>query len=140
MKKHLSVLLGFALVVLSFGCGTIMYPQREGQRGGRIDAGVAVMDGIGLLFFILPGVVAFAVDFANGTIYLPPGAPPYPPFPPYGIRERRFSPAGDEKAAVEAAVLAETGRRVDLAGDDVRVVPAKSPDELPALFAAAARP
>jgi hypothetical protein len=27
---------------------------------------------IGLLFFIIPGVVAYAVDFSNGTIYLPP--------------------------------------------------------------------
>ena len=32
---------------------------------------MAVLDGIGLLFFILPGVIAFAVDFSNGTIYLP---------------------------------------------------------------------
>ena len=32
---------------------------------------MAVLDGIGLLFFIIPGVIAFAVDFSNGTIYLP---------------------------------------------------------------------
>ena len=28
------------------------------------------MDGIGLLFFILPGVIAYAVDFTTGCIYL----------------------------------------------------------------------
>ena len=53
------------------GCGTLMYPERRGQRGGSMDAGVAILDGIGLLFGIIPGVIAFAVDFSNGTIYLP---------------------------------------------------------------------
>lgn len=32
-----------------------------------------ILDGIGLLFFLVPGVIAFAVDFSNGTIYLPGG-------------------------------------------------------------------
>ena len=52
-------------------CGYIMYPERKGQKGGKIDAGVAVLDGIGLLFFIIPGIVAYAVDFSTGCIYLP---------------------------------------------------------------------
>lgn len=52
-------------------CGTILYPERKGQVGGQIDAGVAALNGIGLLFFLVPGVIAFAVDFNNGTIYLP---------------------------------------------------------------------
>lgn len=29
------------------------------------------MDAIGLFFFIIPGVIAFAVDFSTGAIYLP---------------------------------------------------------------------
>lgn len=53
------------------GCGTILYPDRRGQTGGRIDVGVALLDAIGLLFFIIPGVIAFAVDFSTGAIYLP---------------------------------------------------------------------
>ncbi|MBV0933311.1 hypothetical protein [Marinobacterium weihaiense] len=56
------------------GCGTIMHPERKGQTSGRIDPGVAVLDGLGLLFFFVPGVIVFAVDFSNGTIYLPGGA------------------------------------------------------------------
>lgn len=59
----------FALQVAS--CGYFMYPERRGQRGGRIDPAVAILDGLGLLLFIIPGVIAFAVDFTNGTIYLP---------------------------------------------------------------------
>ncbi len=67
---------GIAMLILSLvlsGCGTIMHPERKGQISGRIDPGVAVLDGLGLLFFFVPGVIAFAVDFSNGTIYLPGG-------------------------------------------------------------------
>ena len=32
-----------------------------------------MLDGIGLLLFIIPGVIAFAVDFSTGAIYLPGG-------------------------------------------------------------------
>ncbi len=55
-------------------CGVILYPERKGQVNGRIDPAIAVLDGIGLLFFIVPGVIAFAVDFATGAIYLPGSA------------------------------------------------------------------
>ena len=60
-------------MVLSFsGCGTILYPERSGQdKGGKLDVGIVLLDGIGLFFFIVPGVVAYAVDFTSGTIYLP---------------------------------------------------------------------
>jgi hypothetical protein len=61
------------LIFLLMGCGTILYPKRIGQKGGNIDAGVAVMDGLCILLFVIPGIVAFIVDFSNGTIYLPGG-------------------------------------------------------------------
>ncbi len=60
-----------ALITTTSACGTLMHPERKGQTGGRIDAGVAVLNGVGLLFFFIPGVIAYAVDFSNGTIYLP---------------------------------------------------------------------
>jgi len=61
------------LLIQQVGCGTILYPSRRGQRSGNLDVGVAVMDGIGLFFFIIPGVIAYAVDFSTGAIYLPGG-------------------------------------------------------------------
>ena len=63
----ISALLIFQLT----GCGTLLYPERRGQMSGRLDAGVVILDALGLLFFIIPGIIAFAVDFGNGTIYLP---------------------------------------------------------------------
>ncbi|WP_280337994.1 hypothetical protein [Salinicola acroporae] len=59
------------LILSLAGCGTLFYPERKGQLQGRIDPGVAIADGLGLLLFIIPGVIAYAVDFSNNTIYLP---------------------------------------------------------------------
>lgn len=53
------------------GCGYIMHPERRGQTGGQVDATVAIMDGVGVLLFVVPGVIAFIVDFSTGAIYLP---------------------------------------------------------------------
>lgn len=55
------------------GCGTILHPERKGQPAGQIDWKIAALDGLGLLMFFVPGVIAFAVDFNNGAIYLPSG-------------------------------------------------------------------
>lgn len=65
--------LATGLLVQLTACGTILHPERKGQKSGQIDPAIAIFDGIGLLFFFLPGVIAFAVDFSNGTIYLPGG-------------------------------------------------------------------
>jgi len=62
-----------ACAFLLQACGTILYPERKGQIDGRIDVGVALLDGLGLLLFLVPGVIAFAVDFSTGAIYLPGG-------------------------------------------------------------------
>ena len=65
-----SLFVGVSIVALS-GCGTMFYPERKGQLSGDVDPVVAIANGVGLLFFIVPGVIAYAVDFSNGTIYLP---------------------------------------------------------------------
>lgn len=73
MKKTLTIVISAIFIANVVGCGTIIYPERKGQIDGRIDLGVVALDAIGLLFFFIPGIVAFAVDFSNGTIYLPGG-------------------------------------------------------------------
>jgi hypothetical protein len=55
------------------GCGTIFYPERVHQpHSNDLDWKVVAFDGLGLLLFFVPGVIAFVVDFATGAIYLPP--------------------------------------------------------------------
>lgn len=80
------MVLGITITALA-GCGTLFHPERKGQVGGRIDPAIAFANGVGLLFFIVPGVVAYAVDFSNGTIYLP---------------------RSDDAASVESLLLDET--------------------------------
>ena len=40
MMYVLKMLMCAVLITQMAGCGTIMYPQRRGQRGGKIDAGL----------------------------------------------------------------------------------------------------
>ena len=133
ITKVLICSLGAALIIQSVGCGTIMYPQRKGQKAGQIDVAVAALDAVGLLFFIVPGVIAFAVDFNNGTIYLPKAGK--------GLLNRndlqkvRFDPRGDAKADVEKIIRQRTGLDIRLGGPSVEAFHLKSVDELPARFA-----
>jgi hypothetical protein len=53
----LTVCLAFLLA----SCGTVLYPERRGQPAGRLDVGVIALDGLGLLLFLVPGVIAYAV-------------------------------------------------------------------------------
>ncbi len=76
LPKMICLGLCFALILQLAGCGTIIYPERRGQTHGQIDPGIAVLDALGLLLFIIPGVIAFAVDFSTGAIYLQPGQKP----------------------------------------------------------------
>jgi hypothetical protein len=77
IQKRISFLV-CVLFFVQVGCGTILYPERRGQptptvdRLEQVDPLVVVLDGILLFAFIVPGVVAFGVDFATGAIYLPP--------------------------------------------------------------------
>lgn len=71
-KSVFGIIVMFLVTQLA-ACGTLMYPERRGQKAGEIDVKVAVLDGIGLLFCIIPGVVAYIVDFSTGAIYLPAG-------------------------------------------------------------------
>jgi hypothetical protein len=69
----LCVTLSVVLITQLYGCGTLIYPERRGQKTGKVDVGIALLDALWLLVFIVPGVVAFAVDFTTGAIYLPGG-------------------------------------------------------------------
>lgn len=131
----------FALSFQMAACGTILYPERKGQRDGRLDIGVVLLDGIGLLFFIIPGVIAYAVDFSNGTIYLPGTS-------------RRAQKAGPDLRDLKAVkfdvkhytpdslrdiIRKETGYDLDWRDQRLLAVKLKSKGEIPACFAQAAQ-
>lgn len=89
-------------------CGYLLHPERRGQTGGRIDMGVAVLDGVGLLLFLVPGIIAFAVDFSSGCIYLPGGA--FSAIPDNDeIRIIQVDPAELNEETIKNIIIRETG-------------------------------
>lgn len=122
IMKILVIFLVAAVTLQVASCGYLMYPERRGQKSGRIDPAVAILDGLGLLLFIIPGVVAFAVDFTNGTIYLPSGKRSSLQAPDHekmlGIQ---IAPDKLNKCGIEAAVEGQIGRSISLDAENVRV-------------------
>uniref|UniRef100_A0A1I8AIZ8 YceK/YidQ family lipoprotein n=1 Tax=Steinernema glaseri TaxID=37863 RepID=A0A1I8AIZ8_9BILA len=62
-----------ALLTQLTACGTLFFPDRRGQIEGKVDPVIVALDAIGILFYVIPGLIAFGVDFATGAIYLPGG-------------------------------------------------------------------
>ena len=133
LVKTLYMVVCVVLIVQLAGCGTLMYPERRGQRGGRIDAGVAVLDGIGLLLFIIPGIIAYAVDFSNGTIYLP--GTYRSSLDLKDIKQIKFDPKNYTNTTIEKVIKEETGYTVELNQDNMKISRLKSIDEMMARFA-----
>jgi hypothetical protein len=74
MKTITGILLSLLLVLPFSSCGTLMFKERQGQpHQSSLDPNVVIMDSLGLLLFVLPGLVAFGVDFSTQAIYLPEG-------------------------------------------------------------------
>ena len=127
----------FVCAVFTFqlmGCGTLMYPERRGQRGGHLDVGVTVLDAIGLLFFIIPGVIAFAVDFSNGTIYLPEHRV-LSSLNIKDFKEVKFDPKHYSLASIEKIIKNETGCTVKLDQENIRISKLKSVNDMLVQFA-----
>lgn len=133
LSKTFNILICSVLVFQLVGCGTIMYPDRKGQKSGKIDAGVAVLDGIGLLFFLIPGIIAFAVDFNNGTIYLPGTS--RSSLELNHIKQVKFDPKHTTWAGVERIIKEETSLTVKLDQSNMRITKLKSTKDMTDQFA-----
>lgn len=117
LKKMILLTISAFFLWGTISCGTLIYPERRGQTSGRIDPGVAILDGVGLLVFIIPGLIAYAIDFSTGAIYLP------------GTHKKSEGETGVKVVLaksrdwedVAAAVKQVTGRQLDLADPDLRI-------------------
>ena len=103
------------------GCGTIFWPERKGQPPGPLDPKVVILDALGLLLFFIPGVIAFAVDFNNGTIYLPPGEHANSGGSRSRWKKVRMSSRQPTADQLEKQVSAETGKEIQLRPGTYRV-------------------
>lgn len=98
-------------------CGTLFYPDRRGQIDGRIDPAIAVANAVGLLFYVIPGLIAFGIDFATGAIYLPDDN--YS-MAPEKLQEAIGADGEIDQTKLKAIIESETGRSLPL--DDPRLV------------------
>jgi hypothetical protein len=113
--KYLPKCLLVMLALITTSCGTLLYPERRGQPAGRLDAGVVALDAVGLLCFLIPGVIAFAVDFADGTIYLPPDRVPCASSADWQhLQKIQVAPADLTAQRLEAIVGEQTGQPIRL--------------------------
>ena len=110
------VVVSIVLITQLYGCGTINYPERRGQTGGTVDGGTAILDALWLLAFIIPGVVAFVVDFSTGAIYFPKGSKRSSAPDETGKRTVvRVDPRNLDEKKIKEVVMKETGlKELDL--------------------------
>lgn len=136
LRKTVPLILAATVALNSTSCGTLLYPERRGQPRGVIDPGVLLLDAVGLIFFVVPGIVAFVVDFSTGAIYLPPTYPlgPAGPLSQAGFRREDMVQVNLDKdeltqAKIEQAVSQRTGKPVSLAPGRFRASPMSDLDE-----------
>ncbi|GAB61511.1 MAG: polyribonucleotide nucleotidyltransferase [Candidatus Jettenia sp.] len=127
-KIFIVALLGFQVI----SCGTILYPERRNQEAGRIDVGVALMDGAWLLVGLVPGIIAFAVDFTTGAIYLPDSKSGQLDYD--HIRAIRFDPETTTCTQIEGIICKETSHDIKFSDEHIRYSRVKTREELPAIF------
>ena len=75
VNRRIALCLTVAVAIQTASCGTLIHPERCGRpHSGALDPSVVVLDGLGVLVFLVPGVVAFIVDFSTGAVWLPAGS------------------------------------------------------------------
>lgn len=121
-RRTLTAGLTAASSTLLTSCGTIFYPDRrtsrkDGTMGGEIDIMILALDAVGLFFFLVPGIIAFAVDFGTGAIFLPEGGEQMDGdektiFDEMNEQARIQTPV--QPARIETVLHEKTGKRINL--------------------------
>lgn len=106
-----------ALLTQLSACGTLFYPDRRGQIQGQVDPVVVALDAIGILFYVIPGLIAFGIDFATGAIYLPNG---HYSMAPETLKQAVDADGTVDNAKLKALIETHTGHSLPL--DDPRLI------------------
>ena len=144
LKKHLRKsfikLTLILFLIQTASCGYIIYPERKGQTTGQIDPGVAILDAILFIPGILPGVIAFAVDFVTGAIYLPGGGTDtHDTLGDKNQVEAARAAKRMDIRALETILSRNTGKEVHLKASDIHVLKVNDRDYIDRYFIRADR-
>ncbi len=115
--------------LLSTGCGTVFHPERRGQPAGSLDWKIVALDALGLVLFLIPGIIAFAVDFHTGAIYLPPCGVGLSSSSDQPLVVRHVPGKKISREQIEAEVSSHVGQPIDLAKSNYTSEPLNSIDE-----------
>lgn len=107
-----------ALLTQLTACGTVFYPDRRGQIDGKIDPGILALDIVGLVFYVIPGLIALGVDFATGAIYYSEGE--MAQVAPEKLRPALNADGTVDRVKLQAILESELGQRLPL--NDPRLI------------------
>lgn len=119
-----------ALLTQLTACGTLFYPDRRGQIEGKIDPVIVALDAVGILFYVIPGLIAFGIDFASGAIYLPGGSTAQ--VSPEKLKEAIGANGKVDNTRLQAIIESELGQRLPL--NDPRLIQHKGSTEQLAMY------
>jgi hypothetical protein len=74
LNKMIIIVMLVSLMFSTSSCATIFHSERRGNSGGQLDVGMFVCDLLWLFAGFIPGVIAVAVDFGTGAIWLEKGS------------------------------------------------------------------
>jgi hypothetical protein len=117
-KRVIGGILAATLFTQLTACGTLFFPDRRGQIEGRIDPVVAGLNAVGILFYVIPGLIAFGIDFATGAIYLPGGVSAQ--VNPQDLNNLVDSDGQIDPGKLKALIEVQTGHSLPL--DDPRLI------------------
>lgn len=114
IKSKFIILSLIFTLLFETSCGYVLHSERRNKpHSGNVDFAIVGLDAIGLLFFIVPGVIAFAVDISSNTIYLPKGEKNFSGINSSDTKAVKFSgKATNEK--IEKLVKENTGKDVKI--------------------------
>ena len=121
ISKSFCLLVSLVLIFGANSCGTMLYPERRGQTAGKIDVAVVLLDGLGLLLFVVPGVIAFVVDFSTGAIYLPPESSRLEYDKIHDMEVTKIGREALTQDKIQLLIAHKTGHTVDLTSPGVKV-------------------
>lgn len=120
LQRPIAALLAAGFATQIAACGTLLYPERRGQRIGKLDTEIVLLDATGLIIGIVPGLVAFAIDLTTGAIYLPEERSRRARGIFGELRIRRVPLTGNTLADAETALEAGAAVDVDLGDPLIR--------------------
>jgi hypothetical protein len=125
-KKFVSCMICALLIFHLTSCGTILYPERRGQDKhqavNKIDMAVFAMDTGLCLLGLLPGIIAFAIDFSSGCIYLPERQVSIKDMDQIDMtnwRVVKVDPDTLNQATIERIIQEQTGKSIQLNSPDL---------------------